>query len=104
VGAQAPADPGADAVGGADGAADEGVGLALVLGDQVVDVMGEEVPEGLDAAEQGGQQGADPRLERRGVRARGEGGHDGMAAGVVTDRHGGRGPCGRMGGCEGHWS
>ena len=97
-----PADPGAHAIGGANGMAGEAEGLTLVLGDQVIDFVREELPEGLNAAEQGRQEGAEPRLERRRVGARGEGGHDDMVAGVGTDRHGWGDPCGREGGCEGH--
>ena len=100
--AHEPGDASAQAVLGADGVADEAQGRLLVVGEFVAGLVGEELPQGLDMAEQGQEQGADPRLERGRMGARGAGGHGDMRAGIVTDRHGG-GACGLEGGCEGHW-
>ena len=101
--AHEPGDAGAQAVLGADGVADEAEGGFLVVGEFVAGLVGEELPQGLDVAQEGHEQGADPRLERAGHGARGEGAHGDMRAGVGTDRHRRGGPCGRGGGCEGHW-
>ena len=100
--AHEPGHAGAQAVLGADGVADEAQGRCFVVGELEVCLVREELPQGLDVAEQGHEQGADPRLERGRMGARGAGGHGDMRAGIVTDRHGG-GACGLEGGCEGHW-
>jgi len=100
--ADEPCDAGAQAVLGADGVADEARGRVLVLGEFVAGQVGEELPQGLVVAQEGHEQGADPRLERAAWGARGSGGHGDMRAGVGAARGGGEGR-GREGGCEGHW-
>ena len=100
--ADEPGDAGAEAVLGADGVADEARSRFLVFGEVEQGEMGEELPQGLVVAQEGHEQGADPRLERAAWGARGSGGHGGMRAGVGAARVGGEGR-GREGGCEGHW-
>ena len=98
-----PGHAGAQTVLGADGVADETERGFLVVGKFVAGLVGEELPQGLDVAEEGHEQGADPRLERGRMGARGAGGHGDMRAGIGAVVHrGGGGSRGLEGGCEGH--
>jgi len=96
--ADEPGHAGTQAVLGADGVADETRGRVLVFGEVEQGEMGKELPQGLMVAQEGHEQGADPRLERAAWGARGSGGHGGMRAGVgaAGERRG------LEGGCEGH--
>ena len=84
--AHEPGHAGAQTVLGADGVADEAEGGFLIVGEFVAGLGGEELPQGFDVADEGHEQGADPRLERAAWGARGAGGHGDMRAGVGTGR------------------
>jgi hypothetical protein len=102
--ADKPCDAGAQAVLGADGVADEAERGLVVVGKVVAGQVGEELPQRLDVAQEGHEQGADPRLERAGTGGRGEGGHEGMAMGFGARGHpDGGGARGLLGGCGRHW-
>jgi hypothetical protein len=100
--AEQPADTGAQAVLGADGVADEAQRRRLVVGQFELGDVGEDLPQRLDVAEEGQEQGADPRLERGRMGARGSGGHAVMPAGVGAAGPGGV-RRGLEGGCDRHW-
>ena len=62
--ADEPGHAGAQAVLGADGVADEAQSGRVVLREVVAGFVGEKVPQEPDIAQEGQNQGADPRLER----------------------------------------
>jgi hypothetical protein len=102
--ADEPGDAGAQAVLGADGVADEADGGLVVVGEVAGGQVGEQMPQRLDVAQEGHEQGADPRLERARTGGRGEGGHEGMAVGFGARGHPDRGGArGLLGGCDRHW-